>query len=169
LAFKRYCLPRIRAADYILEIGPEKRGSTPERLLREPVNYLTADIVPGRAKLDMPDPYTIPMENHTFDVVLALQVLEHVRQPWLWFPELVRVTRPGGLVMTISPINWKYHCAPVDCWRVLPHGLKTLFDVAGLSTELIKRVSLDNLPRDRKHTVGGAKPEDLVGIGKKPT
>ena len=81
------------------------------------------------------DEYTFPIEDNTFDVVVSGQVLEHVRKVWIWMKEVARVTKPGGYVITINPVSWPYHEAPVDCWRVYPEGMKALYDDAGLEVE----------------------------------
>jgi SAM-dependent methyltransferase len=77
--------------------------------------------------------YEFPIEPGAYDLVLSGQVLEHVRKPWRWLPELARVCRPGGYVVTISPVTWPYHEAPVDCWRIYPEGMRALCDEAGLT------------------------------------
>lgn len=68
----------------------------------------------------------------SYDVVLATQVVEHVSQPWTWFAEVVRITRPGGLIYICSPNTWPFHEHPIDCWRVWPDGLRGLFEWAGV-------------------------------------
>ncbi len=30
-------------------------------------------------------------------------------------------------------MNWPYHEAPVDCWRIYPEGMKALYEEAGLT------------------------------------
>lgn len=41
--------------------------------------------------------YCLPFENQSFDVVCALDVLEHVHEPQLLIAEASRVLKPGGL------------------------------------------------------------------------
>jgi hypothetical protein len=38
-------------------------------------------------------------------------------------------------VITINPVSWVYHEAPVDCWRIFPEGMKVLYEDASLSVE----------------------------------
>jgi len=47
----------------------------------------------------------LPFTDATLDVAFASNVLEHVRQPTRLLDELVRVTRPGGLVVC-AYTNW---------------------------------------------------------------
>ena len=34
--------------------------------------------------------------------------------------------------MSDCPTSWVEHRHPVDCWRILPDGIKFLFDLAGI-------------------------------------
>ena len=36
------------------------------------------------------------------------------------------IISPNGYIITINPVSWKYHEAPVDCWRIYPEGMKTI-------------------------------------------
>jgi SAM-dependent methyltransferase len=47
----------------------------------------------------------LPFADGSVDVCYSSNVLEHVRDPWLMADEMVRVTRPGGLVF-ISYTTW---------------------------------------------------------------
>ncbi|HSH75776.1 MAG TPA: methyltransferase domain-containing protein [Longimicrobiales bacterium] len=68
---------------------------TIEQLLDEPV-LLGA---PGR----------LPVEDASFDVVIALDVQEHLRDPESFNRELVRIVKPGGHVVATTPNGdpWK--------------------------------------------------------------
>ena len=47
----------------------------------------------------------LPFADASLDVCYSSNVLEHVRDPWLMADEMLRVTRPGGLVF-ISYTVW---------------------------------------------------------------
>jgi SAM-dependent methyltransferase len=47
----------------------------------------------------------LPIADATVDVCFSSNVVEHVPAPWRFADELVRVTRPGGLVV-VSYTNW---------------------------------------------------------------
>ena len=51
------------------------------------------------------DGYVLPMKDATFDVCCCSNVLEHVGDPWSFLDEMIRVTRPGGLVF-VAFTNW---------------------------------------------------------------
>jgi len=47
------------------------------------------------------------------------------------------------IYITINPVSWPYHEAPVDCWRIFPLGMEALAEEAGLSVELCLFDSLE--------------------------
>ncbi|MEU2506470.1 class I SAM-dependent methyltransferase [Streptomyces sp. NPDC007863] len=51
------------------------------------------------------DGYLLPLADGVADVCFSSNVLEHVRDPATFLSELVRVTRPGGLIY-VSFTNW---------------------------------------------------------------
>ena len=77
------------------------------------------------------DPYCFPFPAESFDVVLSGSTMEHVQAIWLWLPELVRVLMPGGLLAIHTHWQFPEHRYPVDCWRILPDGMRYLFDMTG--------------------------------------
>jgi SAM-dependent methyltransferase len=102
-----------------------------------------AALLPAAAKVvgfDMPgNPYAdvhgsieaIPVEDASFDVVLCLQVLEHVPDPPAAVRELRRVVRPGGRVLASTHGVAPFHPSPDDFWRWTQHGLERLFHENG--------------------------------------
>jgi SAM-dependent methyltransferase len=89
------------------------------------------------------DEYNFPIQADSYDLVLSGQVIEHVRKIWTWMREVARVCKPGGLVITLNPVNWPYHAHPHDCWRIFPEGMRALYEDAGLSVELSHFGSLE--------------------------
>lgn len=74
------------------------------------------------------DPFHFPFPDNHFDVVISGSTMEHVTAFWLWLPELVRVLKPGGFLAIHTHWQFPEHKYPVDCWRVLPDGMRFLFD-----------------------------------------
>lgn len=72
----------------------------------------------------------LPSADHSFDMVVADQVLEHVQRPWLAANEVWRVTKPGGIAMVATPGLYPVHPSPLDCWRIMPDGYRLLFPEA---------------------------------------
>jgi SAM-dependent methyltransferase len=69
----------------------------------------------------------LPVDDGSFDIVLATQVLEHVGDPSLAVRELHRVTAPGGRVLASTHGVMVFHPNPVDHWRWTHTGLERLF------------------------------------------
>ena len=99
--------------------------------------YTGLDVEAGpNVDLVSPDPYRFPLANDTFDIVMTGSTMEHVEAIWLWVPELVRVLRPGGMLAIVTHWQFPLHRFPVDCWRIMPDGMKFLFDETGLLERL---------------------------------
>ena len=62
-----------------------------------------------------------------FDVVLCLQVLEHVPDPAAAVRELRRAVKPGGRVLLSTHGVYPFHPNPDDLWRWTHDGLERLF------------------------------------------
>lgn len=75
-------------------------------------NALDADL--GELSgLGAPEPGTVlgsgmalPFRDASFDVTYSSNVLEHVPDPWLMADEMVRVTKPGGLIFLSYTLWW---------------------------------------------------------------
>ena len=157
LLFAKYATGFFREGTRVLEIGPDGVPSTYRSMVsrapaaRAPAVWDTVDLAgrPGMTHSARSE-YEFPIADGSYDVVLSGQVLEHVKKPWRWLPELARVCRPGGHVITISPVSWPYHEAPVDCWRIYPEGLRALHEEARLDVLDVRWESLEKrgfLPR----------------------
>ncbi len=142
MIFKKYAVPYFNKGCVVLEIGADNRPSTYQRIVGEiPAQWDSLDIAgpnEGSAFIHAAptyiaeSEYCFPIPNDQYDVVLSGQVIEHVRKIWRWMPELARVCKPGGMVITVGPVSWHYHEAPVDCWRIYPEGMKALSEESGL-------------------------------------
>ncbi len=147
LLFDKYAREHFPAGRKVLEIGPDLSPSN-YRKIADPTNAMTWDTVDFPR--DFPTTFTLREEYHfpiaadTYDVVLSGQVIEHVRKVWVWMKEVTRVCKPGGLVITINPVSWPYHEAPVDCWRIYPEGMRALCDDAGLDVVYCEFESLES-------------------------
>jgi SAM-dependent methyltransferase len=138
LLFRKYGLECVRGQARILEIGPDAFPSTYQAMVGDSSSeWHTLDLYEsGRLTYRGLSEYSFPIPDDRYDIVLSGQVVEHVRKPWLWMKELARVCRVGGKVITINPVSWPYHEAPIDCWRAYPEGMKAVYDDAGLKVLL---------------------------------
>jgi SAM-dependent methyltransferase len=162
LLFERYAKPYFDDGPRVLELGPDREPSTYWALAGRPRSeWHTADLEaaigsdgahrftpggPATVTHVMASEYELPVPDQAYDIVLSGQVMEHVRRVWRWMGELARVCRPGGHVITISPVSWPFHEVPFDCWRAYPEGMRALSEEAGLEVVLCRCESLEPRP-----------------------
>lgn len=175
--FQKYAVPLFKSGMKVLELGPDAVPSAYLELIR--AADLTVDwyfttfddfgahIPPEliSKRVHMLSLYQIDAEAESYDVVFSGQVLEHVPAPWRWFPETVRVLKPGGRVVVIAPAEFGYHAHPIDCWRVWPDGLRALFEESKIVVDFI-----DFLEQPRSQNVDiflGNEVTDTIAIGTK--
>jgi len=137
LLFEKHALTHFSSASRVLEIGPDGFPSAYRRAVEARVGAVavwdTLDLFRDpRLTFVANSEYSFPLEDGAYDVVLSGQVVEHVRKPWVWIKEVARVCRSGGVVITINPVSWPYHEAPIDCWRAFPEGVRALYEDASL-------------------------------------
>ena len=143
--FQEYGVPFIERGNLVLEVGPDHN---PSSLTQWHAGcWDTVDINDASKPTFISTENALPIGDDVYDVVLSANVIEHVRRPWIWLKELVRVTRPGGHVVTICPITWPCHRAPLDCWRIYPDGMATLYEDAGLEMVVCAAKSYDPFPK----------------------
>jgi SAM-dependent methyltransferase len=78
----------------------------------------------------------LPFADASFDLVLSVAVLEHVRDPFACAAELVRVLRPGGTLFCAVPFLQPVHAYPGHYYNMTAAGLVNLFGEAVEVTEL---------------------------------
>lgn len=152
LLFGKYGQTNIVDRMKVLEIGPNGFPSTYySRAMKHNLVWHTIDFADSRfiksANSDLTyvleNPYNFPIKDDEYDIVVSGQVIEHVHKIWVWLKEIKRVLRKGGLIITINPVSWPYHEAPVDCWRIYPEGIRALADELGLEVVLCQCESLE--------------------------
>lgn len=78
------------------------------------------------------DAHRLPLRDGVFDVVLSVQVLEHLHSPWIAIHEIARVLRPGGCfvgsVALLKPCHNSY-------FHMTHLGVKHLLEIAGMKAE----------------------------------
>jgi SAM-dependent methyltransferase len=113
----------------ILDVGSMDINGCDRELFTNPKwKYTGLDMEAGKnVDLVITDPYHYPLENDSYDVVVANQVAEHVEDIYAWSDELIRILKPGGWMCICAPCVWDEHRYPFDCWRFYPDGLRWLF------------------------------------------
>lgn len=105
-------------AGTILEIGPRipMAGTS---------TYHTLDILPG-CTFQADICTRTGLSESYYDVVIAMEVLEHVFYPFAALSEIRRVMKPGGLLIASSPFNARIHGPLPDLYRFTVHGWRLM-------------------------------------------
>jgi SAM-dependent methyltransferase len=69
----------------------------------------------------------LPFSDAQFDYVFCLAVLEHTKRPWLAVQEIIRVTRPGGIIRVDWPFLQPVHGYPHHFFNATPKGNMSQF------------------------------------------
>ena len=88
------------------------------------------------------DGHRVPFADGSFDGVVAFEVLEHVPELRESVGEMVRLVRPGGLLMITTPFCWPEHEVPYDFARWTQFALRKAFEESGC--DVIEIVKLGN-------------------------
>jgi SAM-dependent methyltransferase len=115
---------------YLAELGRDQLaleiGGGDRRRVR--ANHLNFEYL----KFELADVYgdihSLPFKDGAFDVVHSQAVFEHVADPFAAARELLRVTRPGGLVLTEVAFLQPLHAVPYHYFNMTQWGVEQLFD-----------------------------------------
>jgi len=95
-------------------------------------SYTGIDIPQSLHKKDAVDIFAnahqLPFKKDSFDTVLCLEILEHVKQPLDVLKEIYRVLKPGGILVLSAPQNYWLHNDPKDFYRFTQQGLIELVE-----------------------------------------
>tara|TARA_E500000178_G_scaffold352813_1_gene417106 strand:- start:2941 stop:4452 length:1512 start_codon:yes stop_codon:yes gene_type:complete len=103
-----------------LDCGSGRRPDYLENVVNfEIVPYDTTDVLGVGENL--------PFKDNSFDGVLSLNVLEHVKDPFSCAKEISRVLKPGGKLYCVVPFLCPYHDFPDHYYNATHSGLENLF------------------------------------------
>lgn len=94
---------------------------------------------------EVADLFSKQFPDGSFDLVVAIHVVEHVRDPVAWLREIHRVLAPGGIVFLVTPglghpkqilagKRWKYWGPPGHLWHFSPFTIRRVGEQIGLQT-----------------------------------
>ena len=116
-----------RSAATVLDIGSQDVNGSLKDVMPAHLTYTGIDFVNGKnVDVVITDPYQLPFENGSIDIVISSSCFEHSEMFWVLFLEIMRVLRPGGLLYLNVPTNGMFHRYPVDCWRFYPDSGQAL-------------------------------------------
>ncbi|MEP6484121.1 MAG: methyltransferase domain-containing protein [Rudaea sp.] len=70
----------------------------------------------------------LPFVDNSFDAVISIAVLEHVKDPFACAAEISRVLKPGGALICCVPFLQPYHGYPHHYYNMTHQGLRNLFE-----------------------------------------
>lgn len=128
---ERLISQHVFSATRILDVGSRDVNGTYRSLFTGDSSYVGVDISEGgNVDIVLEDPYKLPFNDGTFDLVISGQTFEHCEFFWLLFAEMARVSRNHLIV--IAPSRGHVHRHPVDCYRFHPDAWGALAKYAGL-------------------------------------
>ena len=102
----------------VVDIGSQDVNGSLKEVMPDRFRYLGLDFKEANnVDIVLDDPYQIPLESDSVDILVSSSCLEHSEFFWLTFLEMVRVTKPDGLIYLNAPSGGPHHAFPVDCWR----------------------------------------------------
>jgi SAM-dependent methyltransferase len=105
----------------VLDYGTGRRDAYHANVVNyEIVAYDTTDVI-GVGEV-------LPFLDDSFDAVLSIAVLEHVRDPFQCAAELARVLKPGGHLLCAMPFLQPLHGYPHHYFNATHQGLSRLFE-----------------------------------------
>ncbi len=100
-------------------------------LFPEGTLYTACDIMEHPSvQVVKPDPFTLPFDDQTFDLVLSGQMLEHCQNPFRAVAEMKRVLRIGCVIAIIVPSQGRRHDAR-DGWRFMDDAFEFIANEVG--------------------------------------
>lgn len=112
--------------------GPDPYGAALGRALGPATPVIAIDIGPGDRVQVMADARSLPFADHSFAVVVACHLLQHVADPRAALAEAARVLAPGGLVLILHPFI-TLQGRDRDLWRWTLDGMTVELQRAGLT------------------------------------
>ena len=141
----------------VIEIGSQDVNGGLRQVCPKEFDFVGLDFQDAKGvDLVLKDPYSLPFEDESVDIVLSSSCFEHSEMFWLVFLEVLRVLKPGGLFYLNVPSSGNFHRFPVDCWRFYPDSGKALVTWA-------KRNGI-NAAMLESYTQKGEKWQDFVAV-----
>ncbi|PRH83498.1 class I SAM-dependent methyltransferase [Arenimonas caeni] len=126
------------AQGVVLDIGAGDRWI--ERLVPPEAKYVALDYprtalsLYGARPHILADAASLPVRSNSVDLVVCLEVIEHVRDPESLLREVSRVLRPNGRACLSMPFIYPVHDAPHDYQRWTRHGWERSIKLHGLES-----------------------------------
>lgn len=147
----------------VVDVGSFDVNGTYKTLMPNDWEYIGVDIIEGKnVDIVMKDPYTLPFEDNSINIIISGQCLEHVQKPWELVKEMWRVLDPGGHCFITAPSKMHLHSYPHDYWRFHPEGMRFMLEDAGFDVKEVYTFPPDGLIREN---YGRPWTVDCWGVG----
>jgi SAM-dependent methyltransferase len=111
----------------VVEIGSQDVNGSLRSVAPKNFEYIGVDFQSAKGvDIVLDDPYSLPFDNDSIDIVLSSSCFEHSEMFWLVFLEIMRILKPNGLFYLNAPSSGSFHRYPVDCWRFYPDSGRAL-------------------------------------------
>lgn len=126
----------------VVDIGSQNVNGTLKDHVPEEFKYIGVDSQEANGvDIILEDPYKLPFEDDSIDIVISSSCFEHFEFFWLVFIEIIRVLKPQGLFYLNAPSQGQYHKYPIDAWRFYPdsgYALRNYANRLGYKTALLE-------------------------------
>jgi len=120
LFFEKYCQGDF-SGKIIIDVGSLNVNGSLKNFCPAGSTYIGVDFCEGSGvDVVIDDPYNLPFEDNTADVIVCSSVFEHSDFFWLLYLECLRILKPSGLLYLNCPSNGMVHRYPIDSWRFYP-------------------------------------------------
>lgn len=111
----------------VVDIGSQDVNGSLKQVCPDDFSYTGVDFEKAKGvDIVLKDPYELPFEDESVDIVLSSSCFEHSEMFWLSFLEILRILKPSGLFYLNAPSDGAFHKYPVDCWRFYPDSGQAL-------------------------------------------
>lgn len=127
--FVSWCGRNLCFEDPILDVACGYRNNRPEIDPEFKRKFITTDLNPSLKPDFVADASKLPIASGSIGCVLCTEMLEHVPSPPTLITEIVRILKPGGLLIITVPFWVPIHekgSWQLDYWRFTPRGLYQL-------------------------------------------
>jgi SAM-dependent methyltransferase len=111
----------------VIEIGSQDVNGSLRTTCPKAFQYVGVDFQKAKGvDVVLDDPYSLPFQSDSTDIVISSSCFEHSEMFWLVFLDVLRILKPHGLFYLNAPSSGGFHRFPVDCWRFYPDSGRAL-------------------------------------------
>ena len=115
----------------VVDLGSQDVNGSLREVCPTRFRYTGIDFQAGKnVDVVMTDPYRVPLNDNSVDILISSSTFEHSQMFWLLFLDVLRVLKPNGLFYLNVPSNGAFHRHPWDCWRFYPDSAMALVEWA---------------------------------------